>query len=77
MSRWRRPGGLVVELSRDAAGVTATVTGELDLATARRLTDAVREAIAGDPGGAGSPQLTLDLAGTVFCDSVGVSAWRA
>jgi anti-anti-sigma regulatory factor len=40
---------LVVELRWDAAGATATVTGDLDMATAPSLTSAVRDALDGPP----------------------------
>lgn len=70
----------MVDLSRNPAGVTVTVAGDLDLATARSLTDAVRDAL-DEPidaplAGPGSAQLTLDLDlnGIAFCDSVGIGA---
>jgi anti-sigma B factor antagonist len=62
--------GFAVELRPDPAGVTAAVTGDIDLATAASLAQTVRNAIYR----ADDRLLTLDLAGVGFCDSVGISA---
>jgi anti-sigma B factor antagonist len=64
------PGSLAVDLNSDADGVVAVVSGDLDMATSRSLTAAVRGAV--DPSNA--RLLTLDLSGVGFCDSAGISA---
>lgn len=63
-------GRLTVELSPDPAGVTAVVTGDIDLATSARLVEIVRNTIYP----ADDRRLTLDLSGVGFCDSVGIGA---
>lgn len=55
---WSVPGGMVLSLG-----------GGLDLATAPRLTDRVRELV-----GQGHPRIVLDLAHLDFCDCSGLGA---
>jgi anti-sigma B factor antagonist len=62
------PGTLTVDVKPDATGVVVTVDGDLDMATTRILTARTDE-IAADWGA----EVTLDLAGVGFCDSLGIS----
>jgi len=63
------PGGVAVELIIHDAGVTAAVTGDLDLNTSPVLLDQVGGVFEGEPS-----ELTMDLTGVAFCDSAGISA---
>ncbi|MEU4426016.1 STAS domain-containing protein [Actinoplanes sp. NPDC024001] len=54
----------------DGGVVRLQIRGELDLATADRITEQVDQVLAGPPPG----QLVVDLAGLTFCDSTGIDA---
>jgi anti-anti-sigma factor len=63
-------GGLTVGSTQSAAGVTLTIGGELDLATAPVLADRTRGLFdQRDPG-----ELIVDMADLSFCDSAGIAA---
>jgi anti-anti-sigma factor len=64
------PEGLSVDIATESTGLTATLDGELDLATGQALVDTITAAVDWSAPGL----LTLDFAGVNFCDSVGVSA---
>jgi anti-sigma B factor antagonist len=59
----------VVDVATDSGGVTLTVDGDLDLASARLVMDRATPVL--PPGGG---ELTVDLAGVGFCDSSGITA---
>jgi anti-sigma B factor antagonist len=58
---------LEIDERRDGDAVTLTLTGELDIATAPRLEEALGSALAGKPA-----ELTLDLRPLSFMDSSGL-----
>lgn len=58
----------VVDVARTGACSIVTVVGELDIATAPQLVAALEGAVNGD-----SPQLVVDLLGTTFIDSTGLT----
>lgn len=62
----------IVDLDVTRAGDTSTITasGDLDLSSADKLSDAVRTTLAGDHGA----QVALDLSGVRFIDSSGINA---
>ena len=60
-------GELTVAVARDGDEHTVTVAGELDVATAERVEQALMEAEAGD-----ARAIVLDLSGLTFMDSTGV-----
>lgn len=61
-----------VELSDDGAGVRLCVSGEVDMATAPQLLDAIlRTAFTYDQG-----QVVVDLSGVTFMDPTGLGALR-
>src|SRR5215469_15558536 len=60
---------LQADVSWDGVVVTVTVTGELDIATARALRHQLLEVASAHP-----ERLVLDLGGLVFVDAAGVRA---
>lgn len=58
---------LTIGVQRTADEVTLTLTGEIDMLTAARLTKIVNETLADPPS-----RIVLDLAGVTFCDSQGL-----
>ena len=62
------PPGFTVTTSPSAEFIVVSVTGELDLATAPRLRDALAAAL-----GRGRRRIVLDLLGVSFMDSSGLS----
>ena len=69
-------GSLLRVDSAASPALILRVHGELDLATASGLDDAVDQAIdqAIDRAAAGSAEVDLDLTGMTFCDVVGATA---
>jgi anti-sigma B factor antagonist len=64
------PQGFSVHVTTHATGITAAVSGELDIATSGVTYDQVAPLITGEPGG----ELTLELGEVTFCDSAGINA---
>jgi anti-sigma B factor antagonist len=62
-----RPELLRVRVARDGRTTTVACAGELDMSTAGRFLEAVREACQGRP-----ERLRLDLSGVEFVDSTGL-----
>jgi anti-anti-sigma factor len=60
---------LTVEIRPLPTGAALQLAGDLDVATASQLLGAAERAFAGHAG----PDLVIDAAGLVFCDSVGIS----
>lgn len=60
-------GAFAVEVDQDDGGATVIVTGDIDLATVRRLERAREQALAGSPS-----RLVIDLGGVRFIDSSGL-----
>lgn len=64
-----RSGGLELDRDGDRAHPRLVLAGELDIASAKRLQDAVTRAC-----DEGARELTIDLAGLEFVDSSGLAA---
>jgi anti-sigma B factor antagonist len=64
------PQGFSVEVTTHSTGVTAAVSGELDIATSSATYARIAPCLTGDPGA----ELTLDLGQVTFCDSAGINA---
>lgn len=58
---------LSISVRRTADETVLTLTGEIDMGTAGRLTDAVNKALIDRPA-----RIVLDLGGVTFCDSQGL-----
>jgi anti-sigma B factor antagonist len=63
------PPSLRVRVHRESSAVRVLVSGELDVATERHLTDRLDALVPAD-----APQVCLDLAAVTFCDARGLSA---
>jgi anti-sigma B factor antagonist len=59
---------LTITMQRDPAEVVISLTGEIDVSTASRLSASVAEVILADA----PPRVVLDMAGVIFCDSQGL-----
>jgi anti-sigma B factor antagonist len=58
---------LSIAVQRKASEATLSLTGEIDMLTAARLSSTVNEVLADAPS-----RIVLDLAGVTFCDSQGL-----
>ena len=58
---------LTVAVQRSPSEVVVSLTGEIDLSTAPRLSTVVSELLADPPA-----RVVLDMAGVTFCDSQGL-----
>jgi anti-anti-sigma factor len=58
---------LTIAVQQHASEAVVSLSGELDLSTAPRLSDAIAELLADPP-----PRIVLDMAGVTFCDSQGL-----
>ena len=56
-----------IAVQHSPSEVVVGLTGEIDLSTAPRLSNAVNELLADAP-----PRVVLDMAGVTFCDSQGL-----
>jgi anti-sigma B factor antagonist len=61
--------GLEIEIARDRGRIHVALSGELDIASAERLEEALAEV-----EGAGGATILLDLRGVEFIDSTGIRA---
>ncbi|MGW4065474.1 STAS domain-containing protein [Amycolatopsis sp. NPDC004747] len=69
LSRDDEPGELALSITRDAGVVLATVSGEIDLATARAFTQHLESTLAGPPDA-----VIVDLDSVTFLASSGLAA---
>jgi anti-sigma B factor antagonist len=58
---------LAISLQRSPGEAVVQLTGEIDMLTSTRLSDAVNDLLMEPP-----PRIVLDLAGVTFCDSQGL-----
>jgi anti-anti-sigma factor len=58
---------LIVSVQRSAAEAVVSLTGEIDLSTAPRLSTVVNDLLSDPPA-----RVVLDMAGVTFCDSQGL-----
>lgn len=58
---------LAISLQRSPGEAVVQLTGEIDMLTSTRLSDAVNDLLTEPP-----PRIVLDLAGVTFCDSQGL-----
>jgi anti-sigma B factor antagonist len=65
-------GGLVIRSERDPAGLVLALYGELDLASAPRLDQRLRDAQKSHAQTSRPGRVVVDLSGLEFCDSAGL-----
>ena len=58
---------LSISVQHQPSEVVVTLSGELDLSSAPRLSDTIGEVLSTAP-----PRIVLDMAGVTFCDSQGL-----